>query len=63
MFFFVGRHDWNTPPALVEEWAAQLSAPHVELVRFEDAGHFLAIEAPEELQARLIEKLLPLAGR
>jgi pimeloyl-ACP methyl ester carboxylesterase len=32
-------------------------------VWFEDAGHFLAIEAPEEFQARLVEKLLPLAGR
>ena len=27
---------------------------------FEDAGHFLAIEVPDEFQARLIEKLSPL---
>ena len=61
VFFFAGRHDFNTPSALVEEWASRLSAPHVELVWFEGAGHFLAIEAPDEFQARLIEKLLPLA--
>jgi pimeloyl-ACP methyl ester carboxylesterase len=61
VLLFLGRHDWNTPPALVEEWAARLSAPHVELVWFEDAGHFLAIETPDAFQARLIEKLLPLA--
>jgi pimeloyl-ACP methyl ester carboxylesterase len=32
-----------------------------EIVWFENAGHFLAIEAPEEFQQRLVEKLLPLA--
>ncbi len=61
VFFFAGRHDYNTPFALVEEWSQRLQAPHVEMVWFEGAGHFLAIEAPEEFQGRLIEKLLPLA--
>jgi len=60
VFFFNGRHDNNTPTSLVEEWAAQLEAPHVEIVWFENAGHSLAIEAPEEFTARQIEKLLPL---
>ena len=62
VFFFLGRHDFNTPTSLVEEWAAQLKAPHVEIVWFESAGHSLAIEAPEEFQTRLLEKLLPLAS-
>jgi pimeloyl-ACP methyl ester carboxylesterase len=62
VFFFLGRHDFNTPTSLVEEWAAQLKAPHVEIVWFENAGHSLAIEAPEEFQTRLLEKLLPLAS-
>jgi pimeloyl-ACP methyl ester carboxylesterase len=61
VFLFAGRHDFNTPFALVEEWAQRLSAPHVEMVWFEGAGHFIPIEAPEEFQARLVEKLLPLA--
>jgi len=60
VFFFLGRHDYNTPTSLVEEWAAQLEAPHVEIVWFENAGHSLAIEVPEQFQARLLEKLLPL---
>ena len=60
VFFFLGRHDYNTPTSLVEEWAAQLQAPHVEIVWFENDGHSLSIEAPEEFQTRLIEKLLPL---
>ena len=58
-----GRHDWNTPFSLVEEWAAQLEAPHVEIVWFEEAGHVAPIEAPEEFQRALIEKLTPLALR
>ena len=61
VFFFLGRHDFNTPTPLVEEWAAQLEAPHVEIVWFKDAGHSLGMEVPQEFQARLIEKLLPLA--
>ncbi len=61
VFLFTGRHDYNTPFALVEAWGQRLKAPHVEMVWFEDAGHFLAIEAPEEFQAKLIANLLPLA--
>ncbi len=63
VFLFTGRHDWNTPWPLVEEWAAVLAAPHVERVWFEEAGHVPPIEAPEEFQQRLIEKLTPLAPR
>jgi len=63
VYFFTGRHDWNTPFPLVEEWAAQLKAPHVELVWFDEAGHFPMIEMPEEFQRALIEKLTPLARR
>jgi pimeloyl-ACP methyl ester carboxylesterase len=62
VFLFAGRHDYNTPWLLVEEWSKRLEAPRVELVWFEGAGHFVPIEAPEEFQARLIEKLLPLAA-
>jgi pimeloyl-ACP methyl ester carboxylesterase len=57
VYLFTGRHDWNTPFPLVEEWAAKLEAPHVELVWFEDAGHMVPIEAPESFQRALIEKL------
>jgi pimeloyl-ACP methyl ester carboxylesterase len=60
VFIFAGRHDFNTPPALAVEWAERLEAPSVEVVWFESAGHFIPIEAPEEFQARLIEKLAPL---
>jgi pimeloyl-ACP methyl ester carboxylesterase len=61
VYFFTGRHDWNTPFPLVEEWAATLEAPQVEIVWFDGAGHFPSVEAPEEFQQRLLEKLTPLA--
>jgi pimeloyl-ACP methyl ester carboxylesterase len=63
VFLFTGRHDWNTPYPLIEEWAAKLEAPHVELVWFDEAGHVPPIEMPEVFQQRLIEKLTPLAPR
>jgi pimeloyl-ACP methyl ester carboxylesterase len=63
VFFFTGREDWNTPFALTEEWAASLTAPHVELVWFDGVGHVPPLEAPEAFQARLVEKLTPFAPR
>jgi len=60
VYFFLGRHDYNTPTALVQEWAKQLKAPHLEIVWFENAGHSLDVEVPQEFQWKLIEKLLPL---
>jgi pimeloyl-ACP methyl ester carboxylesterase len=63
VFFFTGRHDWNTPYPLIEEWAARLEAPHVEIVWFDEAGHMAPIEVPEEFQRALIEKLTPEAKR
>lgn len=58
-FFFTGRHDWNTPYPLVEEWAATLTAPHVEIVWFEEAGHVVPVESPGEFQRAVLEKVLP----
>lgn len=59
VFFFTGRHDWNTPYPLVEEWAATLQAPHVEIVWFDDAGHVAPLESPAEFQQAVLEKVLP----
>jgi pimeloyl-ACP methyl ester carboxylesterase len=63
VFLFTGRHDWNTPYPLVEEWAARLEAPHVEIVWFDEAGHMPPLEVPEVFQRALIGKLSPLAPR
>lgn len=39
VYFLVGRHDVNAPPALLEQFAATLEAPHKEIVWFEHSGH------------------------
>lgn len=59
IFFFTGRHDWNTPFPLVEEWAARLEAPHVEIVWFAESGHMIPVEEVGAFQEALIEKVLP----
>jgi pimeloyl-ACP methyl ester carboxylesterase len=62
VLFFMGRHDWNTPSPLVEEWAETLDAPTVEIVWFEDAGHMIPLESTADFQRELIERLVPLIG-
>lgn len=59
VFFFAGRHDWNTPTPLVGEWATKLEAPSIETIWFEDAAHFIPIEAPREFQRALLDRVLP----
>ncbi len=59
VYFFTGRHDWNTPFPLVEEWATTLEAPSIEIVWFEDAGHMIPIEAPKAFQRAVLDKVLP----
>lgn len=39
VYFLIGRHDVNAPPALAEEYFELLDAPHKELIWFERSGH------------------------
>jgi pimeloyl-ACP methyl ester carboxylesterase len=59
VYFFAGRHDWQTPQSLVEQWAKTLEAPKVELIWFQDAGHVVPVESPEAFQQQLIERVRP----
>jgi pimeloyl-ACP methyl ester carboxylesterase len=55
VYFFAGRHDWNTPYPLVESYSAQLRAPPgKELIWFEDAAHDVFFDQP----AQVVEALL-----
>ncbi len=58
VYFFVGRHDYNTPFELVERYFAVLEAPHKEIVWFEDSAHSPNLEEPERFQEMLIRKVL-----
>ncbi len=57
VYLFTGRHDYNTPFELVEEWARTLQAPHLEVVWFEESAHMACLEEPERFQDELIEVL------
>ena len=57
--FFAGAHDYNTPLALVREYAEVLEAPHVELVVFEQAAHLPFLAEPE----RFVDEVIRVAGR
>jgi pimeloyl-ACP methyl ester carboxylesterase len=39
VYFLIGRHDVNAPPALTEQYYEILDAPHKELIWFEHSGH------------------------
>jgi pimeloyl-ACP methyl ester carboxylesterase len=39
VYFLIGRHDVNAPPKLTEEYFNLLTAPHKELIWFEQSGH------------------------
>jgi pimeloyl-ACP methyl ester carboxylesterase len=61
VFFFSGRHDYNTPFELVEEYFEVLDAPHKEIVWFENSAHSPNEEESVRYQSALIEHVLPLA--
>jgi pimeloyl-ACP methyl ester carboxylesterase len=55
VFFFVGRHDFNTPGRLVREYMEAVEAPEKSITWFEEAGHDPPWEMPEAFRARLLE--------
>ena len=59
VYFFAGRHDYNTPFELVEEFSRTLDAPHNEIVWFENSAHSPNLEEPDRYQEILIQKVLP----
>ena len=60
VFFFAGRHDYNTPFELVEEYFEVLEAPSKEIVWFENSAHSPNEEESDRYQKVLIERILPL---
>jgi pimeloyl-ACP methyl ester carboxylesterase len=59
VYFFTGRHDYNTPFELVQEFSQALEAPHNEIVWFENSAHMPNLEEPDLYQELLIQKVLP----
>ena len=61
IFFLTGSHDWHTPRALSDEWFSQISAPHKELIHFEESCHVVFNEEPGKFLVTLVNKILPFA--
>ena len=61
IFFFTGRHDWQTPISLSDAWFDDISAPHKELIHFEESSHFVINEEPGKYLVELVNRVLPFA--
>lgn len=59
IYFLTGRHDYDTPFALVQQYYNLLSAPKKELVWFDSSAHFPFYEEPQKFDSVLIDKVLP----
>ena len=61
VFFFTGRHDWQTPVSLSDAWFEEITAPHKELIHFEESSHFVINEEPGKFVVELVNRVLPFA--
>jgi pimeloyl-ACP methyl ester carboxylesterase len=60
VYFFEGRHDYNTPWELVQEYYDKLDAPRGKtLIWFEDSAHSPNLEEPERFADMLTTRVLP----
>ena len=57
-YIFQGRHDNNTPSALVQSYFDSIQAPDKDLIWFEHSAHVPMAEEPEKYKKLLREKLL-----
>jgi pimeloyl-ACP methyl ester carboxylesterase len=63
VYFFVGRHDYNTPFLLAERYYQQLDAPRgKQLIWFENSAHMIPYEEPEKYCAELLRVLKETSG-
>jgi len=60
VFFFLGRHDYNTPLPLARDYLEGVSAPHKALVVFEGSAHSPMWEESDLYLEKLKEYILPL---
>lgn len=58
VYFILGKHDYNTPFELAEEYFTKLQAPKKELIWFEKSAHSPNFEEPEKFDEVMIEKVL-----
>ena len=54
VFFFLGRHDFNTPSELAAHYLGRLDAPFKRIVWFERSAHFPFFEEPDRFHSELL---------
>ncbi len=60
VYFFLGRHDYNTPFLLAEKYFEKLVAKKgKQLIWFEKSAHIIILEEPERFNNLLTTKVLP----
>lgn len=57
VYFFLGRHDFNTPSELAAAYLQTLIAPSKKLVWFEESAHFPFLEEPAKFAAEMTQIL------
>lgn len=55
MIFVSGRYDLQTPRAAAERLAAEICAPHTEMIIVENSAHFLVTEQPGSILDALLK--------
>ena len=61
IFFFSGRHDFQTPVTLSDQWFGEIEAPHKALIHFEESSHVIVNEEPGRVLTALVNQVLPFA--
>jgi pimeloyl-ACP methyl ester carboxylesterase len=59
VYLCLGRHDYNVPFALAEDYFQRLQAPRKQLFWFESSAHMPNFEEPEKFNGLLIDRVLP----
>lgn len=57
VYFMIGRHDWNTPFEITEEYFDILIAPKKEFIWFENSAHSPCYEEPGRFNRLMVEKV------
>ena len=63
VFYFQGTEDHVTPLSLLEAYAAAVRAPHKEVVRLDQGGHFAVWSHREAFHRELMQRVRPWVDR
>ena len=59
IYFALGRHDYEAPSILAEQYFKIIEAPKKEIIWFENSAHFANIEENKKFNNLLIDRILP----